>query len=120
MAAGQRVGIVHIYTGDDGRAYLEDLEAPADPTATLPVDSARFVFAPSGLVVQVTPPRRQMLVQLSGSAEWTCANGTRRLGPGAVILGDDVSGEGHTTRVLEDLCSLVIPVPEEFDLEPWR
>ncbi|MCY3690944.1 MAG: hypothetical protein OXH30_02945, partial [Chloroflexi bacterium] len=46
-------------------------------------------------------PRRQYIITLSGEAEIGLADGTvHRLGPGDVNLAEDLTGHGHTTRVV--------------------
>jgi hypothetical protein len=46
-------------------------------------------------------PRRQLFLQLSGQIEVGVSDGeTRRFGAGTVVLGEDLSGKGHTVRVL--------------------
>ena len=46
-----------------------------------------------------TAPRRQYIFILAGQMEIGIGDGTtRRFGPGDVVLADDLSGQGHTTR----------------------
>ena len=48
-------------------------------------------------------PRRQYLFILNGSLEFEVPSGDRRtFGPGDVVLVEDVTGEGHTTRGTAD------------------
>lgn len=49
-------------------------------------------------------PRRQYIITLSGEAEIGLKDGTvHRLGPGDVNLAEDLTGNGHTTRVVSDV-----------------
>ena len=48
-----------------------------------------------------TAPRRQYIFILVGQMEIGIGDGTtRRFGPGDVVLADDLTGQGHTTRSL--------------------
>src|SRR5262245_48522092 len=48
-----------------------------------------------------TAPRRQYIITLSGEAEIGLGDGTiHRLGPGDVNMAEDLTGHGHTTRVV--------------------
>ena len=49
------------------------------------------------------PPRRQYTITLSGIAEVEVSDGTKRqVGAGDVLLAEDMTGEGHITRVISD------------------
>ena len=49
-------------------------------------------------------PRRQYIITLSGEAEIGLADGTvHKLGAGDVNLAEDLTGHGHTTRVVGDV-----------------
>ncbi len=98
---------VRLYTGDDGQAHFEDLDTPKDPFTTAPVQgSAGFSFhsAETGYFMDWhNAPRRQYVVTLSGYMEIGIGDGTvRRFGPGDVMLAEDLTGRGHTTRVVGD------------------
>ena len=46
-----------------------------------------------------TAPRRQLVVNLTGSVEIEVGSGeTRLLGPGTIILAKDLTGQGHISR----------------------
>ena len=48
-------------------------------------------------------PRRQYVITLSGEGEIGLRDGTtHRVHPGDVNLAEDVTGDGHTTRVVGD------------------
>ena len=49
-------------------------------------------------------PRRQYIITLSGEAEIGLGDGTiQHLGPGDVNMAEDLTGHGHTTRVVGDV-----------------
>ena len=46
-------------------------------------------------------PRRQYTITLSGAAEIEVGDGTKQqVGPGDVLLAEDLTGKGHITRVV--------------------
>jgi hypothetical protein len=71
------------------------------------------VFARAGRLFDRHPaPRRQYLVTLSGSWEIEASNGVKRVfKTGDVMLADDTTGEGHTSRVLGNEPHVFMTVP---------
>jgi hypothetical protein len=121
--------VVRVYTGEDGRSHFEDLEVPLDESRygrlSAPVALESVVFRetdPGGELGLHNAPRRQFVVTLSGVVEIECGDGTkRRLGPGDILLADDVTGEGHITREIEGpRKSLLLPLAGDFDPAAWR
>ena len=66
------------------------------------VSEARFSMMPPGFVADWHPaPRRQYSVHLSGELEVGTGDGqVSRIAPGTIVLLEDVSGQGHRTRVV--------------------
>ena len=57
-------------------------------------------------------PRRQFVVTLSGQWDIECGDGTvRRFGRGDVMLADDLTGQGHISRVVGDEPHIIMTVP---------
>ena len=103
---------VRIYSDADGETHFEDVTLPTERRQS-PVSTAQAELAaaiPTGeatfrrVVVDHPPephcaPRRQFVINLAGTSEVTVSDGeTRRFGPGAVVLVDDLTGKGHLTR----------------------
>ncbi len=121
--------ITRIYTGVDKQSHFEDLEIPLLP-ASYGVQSERVPVG--GIIFRETPidgtldfhpaPRRQFVVTLSGIGEIECGDGTRRrFGPGAVMLAEETTGQGHITReVAGSRIGIFIPVTDDFDIGKWR
>jgi quercetin dioxygenase-like cupin family protein len=93
----------------------QDFAPPAPPLAVSdPIDAARAVFfrIPAGWFGDWHPvPRRQYYVQTTGELEVEVSDGeVRRFHPGDVVLVEDVSGRGHTTRVVgdTDVCGVYV------------
>jgi quercetin dioxygenase-like cupin family protein len=48
-----------------------------------------------------TAPRKQYVITLSGEVEIGLGDGSvHRFGPGDVMLAEDLTGQGHTTRAV--------------------
>ena len=97
--------IVRIYTGHDGQTHFEDLPLPAEESHNVALQAgANLVFRcfpPDYWSDWHTAPRRQYIFILAGQMEIGIGDGTtRRFGPGDVVLADDHTGQGHTTRSL--------------------
>ena len=118
---------VRVYTGDDGKSHIEDFDPPFEPFVDVegaygdgtPMENATGITirrgAPGYFLDYHTAPRRQYTVTLSGEVEIATGDGTvRRCGPGDVLLAEDLTGEGHTTRVVgqEPRVYLVIPLAD--------
>jgi hypothetical protein len=111
--------IVRLYTGSDQKSHFEEIEMkfggtqPMQTTDARAATSAVFRSAPAGLFLERHPaPRRQFLVTLSGSWEIEASSGVKRIFKvGDVMLADDTSGEGHTSRVLGNQPHVFMTVP---------
>ena len=116
--------ILRIYTGDDGLSHIEEVALPLEPFLDTegaygegtPMESA------TGITFRVSPPgyflgwhnapRRQYTITISGEAEVEASDGTvKRVGPGGILLAEDLTGRGHTTRVVSEESRLYIVVP---------
>ena len=110
--------IVRVYSGSDGESYFEDLTAEqfaeivnrggeGDVTLMQRTSPSFMDYHPA--------PRRQYVVNLSGTAEFETADGSvRRLVPGDVLVAEDVTGHGHIARAIGDelRVSLAVPLAE--------
>lgn len=99
--------IVRIYTGTDGESHFEDLDVDFPDVGPYGRIS-RMVPAKGVLFREVggdydldyhKAPRRQYVVNLTGSVEIEVGDGTKRvLGPGTILLAEDTTGRGHISR----------------------
>jgi quercetin dioxygenase-like cupin family protein len=108
---------VRIYTGEDGESHFEELKVPLGPVGKTPFQAATGITfyqgQPGDFHDWHNAPRRQYVITLSGQAEFTIGDGTAmRLDPGDVLLAEDLTGRGHTTRVVgsEPRISTAIPL----------
>jgi quercetin dioxygenase-like cupin family protein len=116
--------IVRVYTGEDGQSHLEEVILALQPfvdtegaygegTPLQPATAIAFRVAPPGYVLNWhCAPRRQYSITLSGEAEIEVGDGTvKRIGAGDVVLAEDLTGQGHITRVVGDQPRLSVVVP---------
>ena len=98
------MGSIRLYSGDDGDSHIEEIDTTTHP-------AWNTLHNAKGLVFRSSPscdfsdwhiaPRRQYIITLSGEAEIGLADGTiHKLGPGDVNFAEDLTGHGHTTRVV--------------------
>ena len=115
---------VRVYTGSDGKSHIEDIDPPFEPFVDVegahgegtPLEAASGITfrrgAPGYFLDYHNAPRRQYTITLSGQVEIGTGDGTlRRCGPGSVLLAEDLTGEGHTTRVVSQEPRLYVVVP---------
>src|SRR3989337_2367671 len=93
--------IMRIYTGDDGQSRFEELDESGSSALFSQVQSATAVVFkkdhPKRLEDWHPAPRRQYCITLEGSIDIQTGDGTvKTLGPGDVLLAEDVTGQGHT------------------------
>ena len=104
-----------LYTADDGQTRIEHLNLDTHPelgtmqTAT----GVQFrTFKPGHFLDWHPAPRRQFVINLEGEFEIGLADGSiHRYGPGHVTLAEDLTGKGHTTRVVGDRPRVTATVP---------
>jgi len=107
--------IWRVFSGADGQSHIAELPLDMKPFIdtegahgeATPMDAATgvtFRVLPPGYVLDWhCAPRRQYSISLAGHAEIEVGDGTvARLGPGDVLLAEDLTGRGHVTRVVGD------------------
>ena len=115
---------VRVYTGEDGKSHIEEIDPPFEPFVDTegahgdgtPMEAATGITfrraAPGYFLDFHTAPRRQYTITLSGEIEIGTGDGTvHRFGPGSVLLAEDLTGQGHTTRVVSQEPRVYIVVP---------
>ena len=113
-----------LYSDDRGESHFEDIESdlklveyapPAPPlylSSFTPATQFRFMNAPSGWSSDWHPATaRNIFFVLTGEWEVTASDReSRRFGPGSVLLVEDTTGKGHSSRVLGETDSLAAMV----------
>ncbi len=107
--------IWRVYSGADGKSHVAEMPFDFQPFSDVegahgqgtPMQAAggiSFRVAAPGYVLDWhCAPRRQYSISLSGVAEIEVGDGTvARVGPGDIVLAEDLTGQGHITRVIGD------------------
>jgi hypothetical protein len=101
--------VTRIYTGDDGESHFEDVGIPLERIS--PGGRLSEAVSVKSVVFRETDgdynldfhcaPRRQYVVNLTGSVEIETGTGDiRLLGPGSILLAEDTTGKGHISRAV--------------------
>jgi hypothetical protein len=95
------------------KPFVDTEGAHGQGTALQKATGIVFRVSPPGYVLDWhCAPRRQYSISLSGNAEIEVGDGTVvRLGPGDVVLAEDLTGRGHITRVVGDTPRFYALVP---------
>jgi quercetin dioxygenase-like cupin family protein len=110
--------VVRVFSGADGQSHFQDLdvEAFAQLASQVGGGDIRVNRGPAQSFSDFhNAPRRQYVVVLSGAMEIEIGDGTkRRLGPGDVLIAEDLTGKGHITRGVgaEPRTTLAVPLAE--------
>jgi len=114
------MAIIRIHTGSDGKSHFEEIVPKFEPRGDT---AAGAELSPgSGLVIRrfeatrSNPwhhaPGRAAVFTLSGAVDIEIGDGTvRRLGPGDILIAEDVTGQGHVTREVGPEARVSIFVP---------
>jgi hypothetical protein len=101
------VDVVRVFTGTDGQSHFEDVTVALEDfgmsgqiSALWPGRGVQFRTVGGDYQIDYhNAPRRQLVVNLSGSVEIEVGDGTKRvLGPGTILLAEDLTGQGHISR----------------------
>ena len=121
--------VTRVYTSEDGESHIEDLEVPLDEAnngfMSQLMSLQGIVFRESdwsGPSPFHNARWRHFCVPIVGSFEIECSDGTKRLiGPGTIMLGEDVEGRGHASiEVDTPRQTIFLPVPDDFDTSSWK
>jgi hypothetical protein len=123
----QSAGFVRLFADADGVSHFEDMNVtlrsidfapPAPPLNVAPL----FPAAACGLLgaapdwggqVPHPSPRRQLFCAMRGEYEVRASDGTtRRFLPGSLLLLEDTSGQGHSTRIIADALVFTVALLE--------
>jgi len=118
------VVVTRIFTGADGKTHTEQIDmklaaggGSGELSEMIKVTGLQFRRqAPNYFQDWHAAPRRQYVITLSGQGEVELDGGKKiPLGPGHILLAEDVTGKGHISRGVgsEDRISLFIPLPDK-------
>jgi hypothetical protein len=117
---------VRLYADSDGESHFSDEEMeltavnfapPAPPiniSASTPAKHFALLNSPEGWFGDWHPtPYRQFFFLLSGKVETGVSDGEVRLfGPGSILLVEDTTGRGHTSRVIDEGLAVSVQLAE--------
>lgn len=98
-------------SGDDGKSHFQDgvleyylKEDSSLATKDILLTKFQYVYAASDLRFDWhNAPQRQIVLPLTGGTQGENSDGSRRLVPaGGVYFGEDITGEGHITRCIDN------------------
>lgn len=106
---------VRLYTGDDGDTHMEEMDLERHPELS-EFQAAKGIsfrsYEPGKFHDWHNAPQRQFVITLAGEYEIGLPDGTvRRFGPGHVTLAEDLTGRGHTTRVVSQAPRIAATIP---------
>ena len=107
--------IVRVYSGNDGESHFQDLTADQFAEIVNKVGDGPITLGQSSspsFEDYHPAPRRQYVVSLSGVTEFETADGSKRsLGPGDVLVAEDLTGHGHIARSIGDELQVCLAIP---------
>jgi quercetin dioxygenase-like cupin family protein len=107
--------MTRLFTGPDGKTHVEKLSLESHPELGQLQAATGIVFrsVPPGHFMDWHPaPRRQFVITLSGEGEIGLEDGSvHRFGAGHVTLAEDLTGKGHTTRVVGNVPRVTATIP---------
>ena len=117
------MAIFRVYAGADGQSHFEDVH----PNFELLGDQSEVAELIPGTGIMVRrfeptrsnpwhhAPGRYAVFTLSGAVDIEIGDGTvRRLGPGDILIAEDLTGQGHATREVGPAprVSIFVPLPK--------
>ena len=112
-ATDARVVCLRIYADERGETHMQDVDISLLPRTlfagnpplrlsdTLAASGVHFCRVPAGMgeVSWHNPPRRMLVIWLTGEVEFETSDGEiRRLAAGSPVLAEDTTGRGHISR----------------------
>jgi quercetin dioxygenase-like cupin family protein len=114
------MGIIRLYSGADQRSHFEEIQPRFEPRGDQS-DVAELLPGSGILVRRFEPnrtnpwhhaPGRYAVFTLAGAVDIEIGDGTvRRIGPGDILIAEDLSGEGHETREVGPEARISVFVP---------
>lgn len=126
--------VIRFHATPEGESRFQEIEVPIDQPranssgATLLQSNAwasqgvRFVELPVGLDQSWHhAPARQIVMVLAGVVEVETTDGQkRRATAGQAFIADDLTGRGHSTRVIDGPARVMfVELPAGFDVARW-
>lgn len=104
-----------MYTGEDGKSHIEQMTLETHPELKelMAGKGVRFHLSQPGTFSDFHPAvQRMFVITLTGEAELGFEDGSIfHIGPGHVNLAEDLTGSGHTSRVVGTVPRLTAVIP---------
>lgn len=110
----ERVKCLRIFADANGKTHMEDVDIPLKPkqlfedhdlplriSDNLAASWCNVCYVPPGMKEAGwhNPPRRLLVLWLTGEVEFETSDGNiRRLSAGSIVLAEDTIGKGHISR----------------------
>jgi len=126
--------LIRFHAIEGGASRFQEVDVPVNESRPSPAGgilkqsnpwpspAVRFVELPAGLEQSWHhAPARQIVLVLSGCVEVeTTDNQKRRCVAGGAFIADDLTGKGHSTRVIEGPATVMfVELPQGFDVAEW-
>jgi hypothetical protein len=113
LATDEQVTCLRIYADAKGETHMEEVEfallpkqvfkdnLPLRLSETLASSGCSFCRVPAGMleVSWHNPPRRKLVIWLTGEVEFETSDGdVRRVAAGSIVFAEDTTGKGHISR----------------------
>jgi hypothetical protein len=113
QATDEQVRCLRIFADAMGETHMQEVEFALLPkqvfknnlplclSETMAASGCSFCRVPAGLreVSWHNPPRRKLVIWLTGEVEFETSDGDiRRLGAGSAVFAEDTTGKGHISR----------------------
>jgi hypothetical protein len=106
------VAIIRISAGADGQSHFEEVTPRFEPRGDQS-ETAELIPGSGIILRRFDPKRSNPWHHAPGKADIEIGDGTvRRLGPGDVLIAEDLTGQGHATREVgpEPRVSIFVPL----------
>ena len=110
----------HLYTGKDGKSHFEEAEFSFETDAKGDLRTPNMKATALNVKISYPlpsydwhpAPRRQFAITVEGQVDIIASGGeTRRFSPGDILLVDDLTGEGHMSKVVgKQTTAIFVPV----------
>jgi quercetin dioxygenase-like cupin family protein len=108
-----------LFTDSDSTSRFEEITVPLTPevpaphelsvSAPFPAGAVLFAGAPAGGSHPEQPEaRRQLIIGISGEVEISAGGETRVFRPGDVLLVEDTTGAGHSSRTSAGFTAAIV------------
>lgn len=113
--------VPHLKTNEHNESVFVEIEIPLQRDG---VEQFATLQAPVAMILNQTDsghkypshnaPRCQLVVTLQGEIEVITSKGSKRFGPGSMLVAEDLTGSGHKTNVVsaDPWQCLYLPIPD--------